>query len=138
VSEIIQRVVRNLIGRIYGPFTFRFVLQPLVAVILGFRAGLRDAHARRPSYFYSLLFHRGHRREMVLDTVRDLAKLFVVAVLLDTIYQIIELHWIYPGEALIVAQVLSIVPYMLVRESVGRITQWWYRKRRHGIRAAAS
>lgn len=51
----------------------------------------------------------------------------VVAVVLDAIYQVIALKAFYPGEALIVAVVLGLLPYMLVRGTVAHIVS-----RRHG------
>jgi len=42
-------------------------------------------------------------------------------VALDCIYQIIILHWIHPLEAIVVAFLLAIIPYLLVRGPVNRI-----------------
>jgi hypothetical protein len=44
---------------------------------------------------------------------------FLVAVLLDLVYQVVVLE-VYPGEALIVAVLLAIVPYVIVRGVVTR------------------
>jgi len=127
---MLQRVLENLIGRIHGPFAFRFVLQPLVAIVVGLRAGVKDARAGRPAYGYSLFFHRGHRREILREGFRDIVRIFIVAILMDVIYQVVVLRWIYPGEALIVASVLAFVPYVLIRGPMGRLAHRWYRKRR--------
>jgi hypothetical protein len=48
-------------------------------------------------------------------------KIFVVAVVLDVVYQLAVLHWIYPVETLIVATMLALVPCMVVRASGNRI-----------------
>jgi hypothetical protein len=40
----------HLLARLSGPGAFRFVLQPLVAVLLGIRDGRADAKAGRPPY----------------------------------------------------------------------------------------
>ena len=47
--------------------------------------------------------------------------LFLVAMVLDVIYQIIVLRWVYPGPALIVATTLAIVPYLVVRGLANRV-----------------
>jgi hypothetical protein len=47
--------------RLTGPGRFRFVLQPLIATLLGIRSGLADARAGRPPYLYGVLLHRGLR-----------------------------------------------------------------------------
>jgi hypothetical protein len=44
-----------------------------------------------------------------------------MALALDAIYQVIEFKWIYPGQALIVACVLAILPYVIIRGLVTRI-----------------
>src|SRR6266513_2236910 len=41
--------------RFTGPGRLRFVLQPLVAIFLGWRGGLGVARAGRPPYLYGLL-----------------------------------------------------------------------------------
>jgi hypothetical protein len=45
--------------RLTGPGRFRFVLQPLTAIVLGIRNGLADARAGRPPYLEGLLFCTG-------------------------------------------------------------------------------
>jgi hypothetical protein len=48
---------------------------------------------------------------------------FIVAVVLDVVYQIIVQKFVYPGETIIVAIILAIVPYLLVRGPVDRIVR---------------
>ena len=55
----------------------------------------------------------GHRLERLRAGWRSVAKLFVVAIVLDGVYQFIALRWFYPGEAIVVAVILAIVPYLL-------------------------
>jgi hypothetical protein len=42
---------------------------------------------------------------------------------MDLVYQLIQLRWIYLGEALIIAQVVALVPYVLFRGPVNRIAR---------------
>ena len=46
-----------LVGRLHGPMTFRFIMQPLAASFLAVRAGLKDARERRPPFLWSALLH---------------------------------------------------------------------------------
>jgi hypothetical protein len=39
------------------------------------------------------------------------------------VYQVIEQHFVYPGEAIIVAFVLAILPYLILRGLVTRLTR---------------
>ena len=123
----VTRIVTNLLGRITGPLTFRLVLQPAVAIVAATRAGLADARAGRPAWLWSIVTHPETRREFLKDGWQDVTKVFVFAVLIDLVYQWIELRWIYPGEALIVAFLLACVPYALVRGTVNRLARLWMR-----------
>src|SRR5882724_7350362 len=48
-----------------GPGRFRFVLQPVMAILLGWRDGRADARAGRPAYPYGLLVSGEKRKELV-------------------------------------------------------------------------
>jgi hypothetical protein len=45
---------------------------------------------------------------------------FLFALVLDGVYQFIVQRFIYPGEALLTAFILAILPYLIVRGLVGR------------------
>jgi hypothetical protein len=119
----ITRAVDNLGGRVSGPMKFRLILQPAVAIYLAVRAGLQDAAAARVPYFWALFTTPEHRRDLLREGWKDVGKVFVAAVLIDTVYQVVVSRWVYPGEALVVAVVLALVPYLAVRGPVTRITR---------------
>jgi hypothetical protein len=48
---------------------------------------------------------------------------FVVAIALDSIYQIIEVRFIYPLELLFTATLLAVVPYALLRGPFNRLAR---------------
>ena len=100
--------------------TFRLLLQPAAAMFLAARAGLKDAREDRPLYFWSIFTDPVNRREILRDGWKDVAKVFAMAVVIDFVYQIIALRWIYPGEALIVAALLAILPYLIFRGLLNR------------------
>jgi len=104
--------------------SFRLILQPAMAAFFAVRAGWQDGLAGRPPYFWAILHDPSHRRDLLREGWRAVAKIFVIAVIIDAVYQAIQLRWFYPGEALIVAIVLAIVPYLLIRGSVGRFARW--------------
>ena len=124
MEDLFTRVWTNLVGRLTGPMQFRLVLQPLVACILAVRAGLRDARAGKPPFLWALTFDPEHRRELLRKGWKDIGRVFIFAVIMDAIYQMSELHFFYPGEALIIAALLAIVPYLLVRAPVTRFVEW--------------
>ena len=72
---------------------------------------------------------------MIASGWTSIAKVFAFAVVLDAVYQAIVLRWFYPGEALIVATLLAIVPYLLVRGSVTRLFRSARTPRRGAVRS---
>jgi len=95
----------SFVGQLHGPLAFRLSLQPSVAVILAIRAGLRDARAGRPAYFWAVLMNLDHRKDLLREGWKDVGKIFVIAVALDAICQLIVFHWLHSSEALLVAAV---------------------------------
>ncbi|HZD32826.1 MAG TPA: hypothetical protein VE779_14340 [Candidatus Angelobacter sp.] len=61
--------------------------------------------------------------------MKDTGKVFVAAVVIDLIYQVVVFRWIYPGQALIVAVVLAMLPYPFIRGLLNRKIQLWRRFR---------
>ena len=121
-QEFFSRVEEMLVGRTVGPMTFRLIVQPTVAAILAIRAGLKDARAGRPPYFFWAVFTDPVRRPALLRMARkDVGKVFAAAFALDVVYELIVYRWVYPGQALLVAFVLAILPYLLIRGPVTRL-----------------
>ncbi len=110
--------------RLTGPGRFRFILQPVIAIVLGVRNGLADARAGRPPYLYGVLFHRGLRRELVRTGFESVANLLLMGILLDAILQWIILGVSYPGPALVVGPTLIVGPYALARALSNRLARW--------------
>jgi hypothetical protein len=112
MGEVWTRIVENLGDRLGGPLSFRFVLQPLVAAIFAIVAGLQDARLGRLPYLWAVLTDPAHRGALIKDGWSRIGKVFLVAIVLDLVYQVVVLE-VYPGEALIVALLLAVVPYVL-------------------------
>jgi hypothetical protein len=120
MSDVFSRIIENLIARTEGPLHFRVILQPVMAMVFAFIDGRKDARAGKPPYFWSLVTDPTHRGEMAKDGWKSIGKVFILAVVLDAIYQFIVQHFIYPGELIIVAFLLAILPYLLLRGLVTR------------------
>jgi hypothetical protein len=121
MDDVLARIWENLAGRIGGPMSFRLVLQPAIAMILAVRAGLHDAHFRRPAYGWAILSDPLHRRELLREGWKAIAKVFVMAIVIDVVYQLVVFRWIHPLQAVIVAFLLACVPYLLIRGPVNRL-----------------
>ena len=57
-----------------------------------------------------------------------------MAVVLDGVYQFLVLRWFYPGEALLVAIILALIPYVLIRGLFTRLTRGSQRPARGALR----
>jgi len=123
MEEIWMRFVENMNDRVSGPMKFRLLLQPAMAAFFAIRAGLNDARTGKPPYFWSLVTDPAHRVDMLKDGWKSVGKVFLIALLLDVVYQIIVLKFVYPGEAIYVAFVLAILPYLILRGLVTRIAR---------------
>ena len=121
MDEILARFTENLFGRVSGPMHVRLILQPVMALIFAARAGLRDAKAGRTPYFWALFTADRNRRRLMAEGWKDVGKVFLIAVILDGVYQIITVHWIYPLETLVVAVILAFVPYLFFRGAITRL-----------------
>lgn len=128
---ILERMTHDLIARTEGPLHFRFILQPAMATFFGIRDGMKDAKTNRPPYFWTICWNSEHRKDFLKNGLRAVAKVLILAIILDAIYQLIELHWFYPGEAIIVAITLGFIPYLIIRGPANRIARWWFSRSAH-------
>src|SRR6516225_10957305 len=123
MDEILARLWHNITARLTGPMHLRLIVQPTVAAILAIRAGLRDARQDRPPFLSTLLRNPAHRRELLRRGWKDVGKVFLIAAILDVIYQLIVHRGVYLLELLLTAVTLAIVPYVLLRGPVSRIAR---------------
>ena len=123
MEDLLNRIFENLIDRVSGPMKFRLILQPLMAIIFAVRSGLKDAKEGKSAYFWALFTDPDNRRDMLRDGWKSVGKIFVIAIIIDLVYQFIVFRWFYPLEALIVAAILAFIPYLLIRGPVNRIAR---------------
>jgi hypothetical protein len=113
----------DMLARLSGAGRFRFVLQPIVAILLGSRDGLKDARKGDPPYLWALAFHAEHRRELLRGMFVSVRELVAVSILLDIFSQFLIFHEIHPGAAFILGPVLIGVPYAVARATACRIAK---------------
>jgi hypothetical protein len=121
MDDMWARFVSNLTDRVTGSMQFRLFLQPVMAATFATISGIRDARAHKPPYLWALATDPARRMEMLKDGWKSIRRVFILALVIDVVYQIIELHFVYPGEAIVVALVLAIVPYLILRGLVNRL-----------------
>ena len=115
-----EAFLHDLPKRLTGPGRMRFIFQPVVAILLGMRAGKADAAAGRAPYILGLVFDQANRVAMLKDALADLSTLIGVAILLDAVSQFLILREVFPGAALVVGPVLIAIPYSLSRALTNR------------------
>ena len=124
-----QVFLADLLARFGGPGVFRFVLQPLVAVLLGIRDGVADAKVGRPPHLWGLLFDAAARQTMLRQGWSAIVKPFLVAIVVDAVLSYVTSGAIYPGQTLIVGILLVAIPYTLARAVTNRLVRYRYRAR---------
>jgi hypothetical protein len=123
MEDIWTRFTTEMLARVSGPMKFRLVLQPLMASFLAVRAGLADARAGRPPYFWHLVRDSAERKAMIKSGWTSVSRVFMLAVVLDVVYQLYVLHFWHPLQTVVVAFVLAIVPYLVLRGLVTRLAR---------------
>lgn len=108
--------------------TFRFILQPAMAIIAAARDGVRDARLGRRPYIWALIHGvrdpRG-RGGRLWEGILSTARIIILGVVMDIIYQWKALATFYPGQAAVIAVLLAFVPYLLLRGPFLRLAQRW-------------
>lgn len=125
-SDVIERQWRDFTGRPGGPMSFRFILQPAMATIAALHDGIADARQGRSPYFWTVLTNSEKRAGRLREGLVSTARIILLGLGMDAIYQVKELGTFYPGEAVIIALVLAFVPYLLLRGPVARIARQWF------------
>jgi hypothetical protein len=108
-------------GMFGGSFQLRLILQPLAAIILGARVGIRDAKRGERPFIQSLLQRKGERGALLGKAARDAALPLAVAFIIDSILQQMINHRIHPLQSLMVGGLLVFLPFLIVRALTNRI-----------------
>ena len=120
---MLNRGVEQLLGRSIGPLQFRLFVMPTVVTLIAIRAGLRDARQGQPAFLWAIITDPTDRRRRLLAAWKDITRIFIVALVLDTLYQLMVHHAFYVGQTLIVAVTCAILPYVLFRGPTTRLVR---------------
>jgi hypothetical protein len=103
-------------------------VQPLAAMLLGLRFGIRDAKQGRAPIVKEVVGSKGRRGSLLGHAARDAIVPLIVALVLDSILQHMINGRIRPLAALIVGGLLVFLPFLIVRALSNRI--WTHRHHR--------
>jgi hypothetical protein len=122
-AEVHQRIWRDIAERPGGPMSFRFLLQPTMAFIAALHDGIQDARNHRTPYLRAILRDPAKRGGRLREGLFATARLILLGLGMDAIYQWRVLGTFYPGEALLITFLLAVVPYLLLRGPVSLIAR---------------
>ncbi len=124
-TETRQRIWQNLVARPSEKMAFRFVLQPAMSTIAAFRDGVKDARSGRTPYLWTLLSNPAKRLGRLEEGLVSTARILLLGLVMDVIYQLVVLGTFYPGEAAIIAILLAFLPYLVLRGLMRRLAWIW-------------
>ena len=121
--EAWQRFWHDLLERPEAEMKFRFILQPLMATLAAIHDGRQDARAGRSPYFMTLYRNPQQRIGLLSEGLNATARIILLGVAMDVIYQALVLKTFYPNEALVIALLLAFLPYVILRGLVLRVAR---------------
>ena len=124
-AENLGRLWDDILDRPGGPMTFRFILQPAMAAIAALRDGLSDARLGRSPYLWAIVRGVEGRGGRLWEGIISTARILILGVVMDTVYQLSVLGTFYPGQAAVIAVLLAFLPYLLLRGPFERIARRW-------------
>jgi hypothetical protein len=110
-----ERFFYDLMERPDGPMRFRFILQPVMAAIAAIRDGRADAAAGHSPFFWTIMSQPEERMVRLREALNATARIILLGVVMDIIYQTLVLKTFYPAEAAVIALVLAFIPYVIIR-----------------------
>ncbi len=117
----IKNIKYGIDARVTGPMGFRFILQPMTAVILGIRDGIADAKAGKPPFIAGLFFEAKSRKQLFLSACRSLFVPVIFGSIVDAAAQWMLFNRVRPGAAIFVGIFIMVVPYSFARGWTNRI-----------------
>lgn len=131
-ADVHQRLWHDIAERPGGPMTFRFVLQPVMAAFAALLDGIKDARSGRSPYLWTLLTDAGERGGRLSEGLISTARIILLGIGMDAVYQFTVLKTFYPGEMVIIALLLAFFPYLLLRGPFARVARWWNTRKSSG------
>lgn len=125
----VVRFYTDLAGRADGPMTFRFVLQPTMALLMAIRDGVKDAHAGRAPYFWTIVNDPQRRRASLNEGLKACARILLLGVVMEVIYQYRVFGTFHVLEAVNFILLLCFLPYLIMRGPINRLVRWWVSRR---------
>lgn len=128
-ADVQKRFWSNIFDRPGGPMAFRFYLQPCMAALVAYRDAANDVRAGRSPYLWSLLTETDVSSSRLREGFVATARILMLGLAMDAIYQATVLKSFYPGEMVVMAVLLAFAPYALLRGPFARAIRWLHTHR---------
>jgi hypothetical protein len=129
-NDDLSRLWRNVVARPGGPMTFRFVVQPAMAVAAAWRDAVDDVRLDRRPYLSAIVFSKENRGARLWEGILSTARILILGVVMDVAYQLAFLDAFHPAESAVIAILLAFLPYLLLRGPMARIARLWIARQR--------
>jgi hypothetical protein len=123
LDQLLSRFWSEIGARPQGPMAFRFFLQPAFAIFFASRDGIRAARKGNPAYVWAIFVWSGHRRDLLREAWKSVGRIFLMAVVVDLIYQAVVWRGVRPLQAVFVGVLLAALPYIVLRGPVNRVAR---------------
>lgn len=126
--QVHQRFWSDIFGRLHGPMTFRFFLQPIMALIAALHDGVRDVRSGHKAFFWTALWDSTQERGRLRQGLIATSRIALLGLGMDALYQVKVFDRFYPVEAVMMALLLAVIPYFVLRWIVEWVARTWRRQ----------
>lgn len=134
-AEVHHRFWQDIFDRAHGPMTFRYYLQPTMAALAALPDSIKDARLGHKSFFWTALWDPSQPSGRLREGLVSTARVALLGISMDVIYQYRVFDRFYPVEALMMAFLLAVIPYFILRWLFELIARWWFSRGQSGSSA---
>lgn len=128
MEDLVNNFLNNVGIRHEGPMSFRLIIQPAISLVYAIIAGIKDAKAGNHHFLEGFVLGKVERKTALKEIWKDVGKVFILAAVLEIIFEIIQFKTVHPLEVLKVSFFLAILPYLIFRGPVDRIVSLFIKK----------
>jgi hypothetical protein len=106
-----------------------------MAAIAALHDGIDDVRRGHKAFFWTALWDRTQPTGRLREGLNSTARIVLLGLSMDVIYQHKVLHTFYPIEAVLMAILLAVVPYFVFRWIIEGASRWWFARHPAGSQA---
>jgi hypothetical protein len=122
--EVHERFWTDVFGRLHGPMTVRFYLQPTLAFVAALKDGIKDVRLGHKAFFWTALWDPTQPSGRLREGLASTSQMALIGFAMDLIYQFKVFYRFYPVEAVMMVLLLAVIPYFVLRWIVEHVARW--------------